>query len=192
MGFRRSVAAAGTLAMLVVLAGAGPGHATVFERGEFSFQESAEEDLCGIAVRVDTVGTVKFRSRTGKHDLDQAFFGHSNFEYTDTFTNLATGAFFTISGHEAFRDITATRVSGNVFEFTLKQSGAPATVRDMDGNVVIRDRGTVTFTQLFDTLGDSQPGGEVLEETVDRLSGPHPLADMSDEEFCEMALDLIG
>ena len=192
MGFRRCMVAAGTLAVLVVMAGAGPAQATMFERGEFSGQGSSEEDVCGIAARIDSVFSGKFHNRTGKHALDQAFFGHTSFEYTDRITNLATGAFFTVSGKEMFRDVKATPVGGTVFEFTTKQSGVPATVRDMDGTVVLRDRGTVSFTVLFDTLGDSQPGGDILEETVDRVSGPHPFSGMSEDEFCAMVNDLIG
>ena len=57
------------------LVGAVPARATIFERGTFSFAESVEEDLCGIAARRDSVAAGKFRNRTGKGDLDQAFFG---------------------------------------------------------------------------------------------------------------------
>jgi hypothetical protein len=45
---------------------------------------------------------------------------------------------------------------------------------------------------LFDTLGDSQPGGVVLAETVDRVSGPHPLFEMDEDAFCDRVHDLIG
>ena len=192
MGFRRYVATAGALAMLVVMAGAVPAQATIFERGTFSFEESVEEDLCGIEVRRDSVFSVKFVTRTGKGELDQAFFGMNVYEFSDTFTNLATDAFFTIEGHGTFRDVKATPVGGNVFEFEVLDAGAIAVVRDMEGNVVLSDRGALWQTFLFDTLGDSQPGGELLAETVDRVSGPHPLFDMDEAAFCDMVHDLIG
>src|SRR5687767_2057021 len=69
MGFRRYVATAGALAIMVVMACAAPAHATVFERGHFTFEESVEEDLCGIDVRRDTTASGHFRTRTGKGDL---------------------------------------------------------------------------------------------------------------------------
>jgi hypothetical protein len=77
MGSRRCVATAGALAILVVMAGAVPAQATVFDSGHFTFEESVNEDLCGIAVHRDTVASGHFRTRTGKGDLDQAFFGQS-------------------------------------------------------------------------------------------------------------------
>ena len=192
MGFRRCAAAVGTLAMLVVMGGAVPAQATIFERGEFSFQDSQEEDLCGIEVRVDSAFSTKFSARTGKGDLDQAFFGMDRYEFTDTFTNLATGAFFTVGGDGVFKDVKATRLRGDVFEFKILEAGAVTVVRDMDGNVVLRDRGAIWRTAEFDTLGDSQPGGEFLQERIDRVSGPHPWLDMEEAAFCDMVHDLIG
>ena len=192
MGFGRCAAAVGTLAMVAVMVGAVPAQATIFERGEFSFEDSHEEDLCGIELRVDNAFSTKFRVRTGKGDLDQAFFGMDRYEFTDTFTNLATGAFFTITGEGVFKDVKATPLGENIFAFKVLEAGKPAVVRDMNGNVVLRDRGAIWRTFEFDTLGDSQPGGEVLEETIDRVSGPHPLLDMEEAAFCEMVHDLIG
>lgn len=193
MRIGRYLATAGALAMLVVLAGAAPAQSTIYERGTFSFEESVEEDLCGIAVRRDSAFSVNFRVRTGKGELDQAFFGGEVFEGSDTFTNLATGAFFTIEGHGTFRDVRATPVGGNVFEFKILVSGPINVVRDMQGNVVLRDRGAIWQTFLLDTLGDSQPGGELLAESLDRVSGPHPLfPDMDEAAFCDMVHDLIG
>jgi hypothetical protein len=191
MGFRRYVATAGALAIMVVMAGAVPAQATIFDKGHFSFQDSVEEDLCGIAVRHDITASGHFRNRTGKGDLDQAFFGQASFEFTDTFTNLATDASFSIEGRLTGMDVKATPLGGNVFEFEFRESGT-VVVRDMDGNVVLRDAGTTWITIVFDTLGDSRPGGEVLDETVDRVSGPHPLFEMDEAAFCDMVHDLIG
>jgi hypothetical protein len=145
--------------------------------------------LCGIEVRRDTTASGHFRNRTGKGDLDQAFFGQSSVEFSDTFTNLATDASFSIEGRLTGMDVKATPLGGNVFEFKFRESGI-VVVRDMDGNVVARDRGAIWTTIVFDTLGDSMPGGEVLDETVDRISGPHPLFD--EAAFCATVHDLIG
>ena len=191
MGFRRYVAMPAVLAMMVVMVGAVPAHAKVFESGHFSFQDSVEEDLCGIEVRHDFSISGHFRNRTGTGDLDQAFFGQASFQFTDTFTNLATGASFSIEGTLTGMDVRATPLGGNVFEFEFRESGT-VVVRDMDGNVVLRDAGAIWRTVVFDTLGDSMPGGEVLDETVDRVSGPHPGFEMDEAAFCDMVHDLIG
>jgi hypothetical protein len=180
------------LAMTVVMVAAVvPAQATVFESGHFSFEESQTEDLCGIAVRHDFAISGHFRTRTGKGELDQAFFGQTSSEITDTFTNLATGASFSIEGRVTSMDVKATPLGGNIFEFKFRDAGTTKVV-DMDGNVVLTEGGSIWLTVVFDTLGDSQPGGIVIEETVDRVNGPHPLFEMDEADFCAMVHDLIG
>ena len=110
------------------MAGAVPAQATIFERGSFSFEESVEEDLCGIAVRRDSMFNVKFRIRTGKGRVDQAFFGMDRYSYSNTFTNLATGAFFTVEGKAVFTDVKATPLGGNIVEFKVLEAGTPIVI----------------------------------------------------------------
>jgi hypothetical protein len=191
MPLRRYVTFPAVLALLVVMAAAVPAQATIFNKDRFTFQNSFEEDLCGIAVRHDIDVSGHFRNRTGKGDLDQAFFGQASFKFTDTFTNLATGTSFSIEGRITSMDVKASPLGDNVFDFTSRDSGTTV-VRDMDGNVVLREAGAIWFEIVFDTLGDSMPGGEVLDETVLRVSGPHPLFDMDEAAFCGMVHDLIG
>jgi hypothetical protein len=62
----------------------------------------------------------------------------------------------------------------------------------MNGKVVLRDRGAIFRTIIFDTLGDSKPGGVIVSETIDRVSGPHPDLDMDEATFCALVHDLIG
>jgi len=38
-------------------------------------------------------------------------------------------------------------------------------VEDPDGSVIVRDRGVIRRSYLFDTLGNGQPGGDFIEET---------------------------
>jgi hypothetical protein len=106
-------------------------------------------------------------------------------------TNRATGASFSVEGRLTIMDVRATPLGGNIFEFKVRVSGT-VVVRDMEGNVVLHDRGAIWRTFVFDTLGDNQPGGEVLEEIVDRVSGPHPFFEQDEAAFCDMVQDLIG
>ena len=92
MGFKRYVALPVVLTMMA--AGAVPAQAAVFDKGNFTFEDSFTEDMCGLEVRHDFTVRGHFRSRTGKGDLDQAFFGMSVERFTDTFTNLANGKRF--------------------------------------------------------------------------------------------------
>jgi hypothetical protein len=131
-------------------------------------------------------------SAKGKGDVDQAFFQRLNFRSTDVFTNPANGRTLTFESKELTNELTARRVSGSVFEFTTIEAGQPFTVRDSDGAIVLRDRGSIRHTVLFDTLGDSQPGGIELQDTIVRVSGPHPGLDQTEDEFCAMVVSLIG
>lgn len=90
------------------------------------------------------------------------------------------------------QDVRATNVGGSVFEFVTHEVGQVFVVRDMDGNLVLRDRGRIAWTYLFDTLGDTEPGGVELDELDVRVSGPHPGYDISDEDYCAAVQDLIG
>jgi hypothetical protein len=191
MGFRRHVAMPAVLATMAMTAAVAPAQATVFDKGHFAFEDSHTEDLCGLEVRHDFTISGHFRNRTGKGDLDQAFFGQQSVHITDRFTNVANGAFFTNEARLTQMDVKASPLGDNVFEFVDKESGM-GVVRDMDGNVVLRDRGAIWNRIVFDTLGDSEPGGNTLEENVFRVSGPHPGFEQDEATFCAAVHDLIG
>ena len=56
-------------------------------------------------------------------------------------------------------------------------------VYDSAGTLLARDRGTVTERYVFDTLGDSQPGGEFVSEEVVSSKG---LFQSEDLDFCAL------
>jgi hypothetical protein len=186
---RRSLACA-VLAGSLALAVATPAQATIYDHVRFAFDDSSEEAMCGLDVRIDTSVRGNIVLRTGKHELDQTFLGHGNTRHSDTFTNLANGESFTIEGQFRDGDVKGTPLGGDIFEFVLVHAGMERVV-DGDGTVVLRDRGAVRTTYTFDTLGDSRPGGIVLEAT-DKFSGQHPLFELDDDAFCAMVNDLIG
>jgi hypothetical protein len=71
------------------------------------------------------------------------------------------------------------------------QHGAQV-LHDLGAVGVLRDRGSLTTTKLLDTLGDDEPGGELLSETLDRISGKRPFLEQDEAAYCAMAHDLIG
>ena len=71
-----------------------------------TFNRRAFEE-CGKLLRSDGVYSAKSITRTGKHDLDTAFFGHFQVDFVDTVTNLANGKFYTIEGHVLNKDVKA-------------------------------------------------------------------------------------
>jgi hypothetical protein len=181
-GLTRSLATTGALALVALALAAAPAQAQVIDE---------ETELCGIAVQQDTEVSFTEHLRVGKGKVESAFFGHVNFQYTDTFTNLATGEFLVIEGHAMFHEIKATRVEGSVFLFTSVEAGQPVVLRDSSGRVVLRDSGVIRTTLLFDTLGDDTPGGEQIGERMTvRLAGHHLSFD--DAAFCAAVEDLIG
>lgn len=190
-GFRRCVATAGALALVMLAWAALPAQAQVINHEHVEFTFSEDTELCGIAVRQDGEGSFTEHLRVGKGKTDSAFLAHVTYQYTDTFTNPANGKFLVVEGHAVFHDIKATRVEGSVFQFTSVEAGQVVVLRDSNGRVVLRDSGVIRSTLLFDTLGDDTPGGEELGERVTvRLAGPHPSFD--EAAYCAAVENLIG
>ena len=164
------VALAGLLTMALAIPAAG----AIFERGTFT-DTGTDAYTCGdeeFSVSFEASG--RFHLRTGKGNLDSFFVQHVNIAFHEVHTKLDTGETLTVSGRLLDKEIRATRVEGTVFEVTGIVAGQPFTVRDSDGRLLLRDRGVVVMTGLFDTLGDDVPGGDFLEELNVEVHGPHP------------------
>ena len=189
--FRRWVGTAGVLAV-ALLAWALPAHAEVILHEHFADSFSDDPELCGIPVHSEFEFSGVTHLRVGKGDLDSAFFLLLRIQTTETITNPANGKFLVIEGNALQHDVKATPVGGSVFEFTAVEAGQPFVLRDMAGAVLLRDRGVIRTTILFDTLGDDTPGGVTLEEIDVRVAGPHPGFFMDDDAFCGLVQDLIG
>jgi len=167
---------AGLLTMALAIPAAG----AIFERGTFT-DTGTDAYTCGdVEFSVSFEASGRFHLRTGKGDRDDFFFQHVNLSFHEVHTNLDTGETLTVSGRLLDQEIRATRVEGTVFEATRIFAGQPFTVRDSDGNLLLREAGVVVVTGLFDTLGDDVPGGVFLGETNVELHGQHPGSDISD------------
>ncbi len=171
--------------------GAGSAEAAIFERFEYGDTVEADFPVCGIDIHYMDEFSGKGHIRQGKGKQAGAFFLQDNYSGVETFTNPANGKFFTISHNGIFKEIKATPVGDNVFEFVDHEAGQPFVVRDMDGNVLLRDRGLISVTYLFDTGGDDVPGGEFVELLDIRVAGPHPGILLEDGEECPTVVDLL-
>jgi hypothetical protein len=163
--------------------------ATVVEKGFYSDSYAFTYDDCGFEVAGEGTASGHFRIRAGKGETDRAFFVSDNFSYEETHTNVETGAFLTIKGNGVFNEIKATHVSGNIFEFEAVEAGQPFVVYDSDGDLVLRDRGSIHHHALFDVGDDDVPGAELIEYLGGDVHGPHP---GFDTDFCEIITPLIG
>jgi hypothetical protein len=169
-----------------------PAQATVQDHVHYSDTFSDDFTACGFAIHLDGVASGNALIRVGKGDLDTAYFGLDNYEFTVKLTNTANGRFFTEWGNGITHDVSATHVSGSIFQFTTVESGRPYNLSDASGRVLLRDRGAIRDTYLFDTEGDHTPGGVFLELIEERVSGPHPGFFMSEDEFCAFVTPLLS
>lgn len=184
----RWVAAALATAAALAL-GVGQALAVVVGQEHYSGTDTFSFNDCGFWLDGESTfhGQILFRQDKG----GQAFLVKDTSFYRDVLTNRDTGEWFAIEGHALFHEVKATQVSGNVYEFVAVEAGQPFSIVDSSGNVIVRDRGMIRHTTLFDTLGDGQPGGVFIEETNTVVHGPHPgFAD--DFPFCEIAAELTG
>lgn len=166
--------------------------AKIVDRGEFSPTETGSFDDCGFQIDSVLVESGRFWVRAeGKESTSQAFFGTVQLQTHEVLTNAETGDWFVVRSHSTFKDVKATHAEGDIYRFRQHESGQPFVVENSDGKVVVRDRGLIVWDQLFDTLGDNEPGGEELDITVTAIHGPHP-GFAEEFDFCALAQELIG
>lgn len=187
-------ALAGGLAALTLVAGTGmlPAQAAPVDSGEFEFTTSDSFSDCGVTVDVDERiwGTFVVKDSTPRTD-GQFFMAQQQLNGFVTFTNRATEDYFTAEWRTRFTELPATPTADdpNVVTYRSHETGVWQVLRDSSGKVRYRDTGNVVVEYTFDTLGDSQPGGDILSEELVRTSGRF---DTFDADFCEVVLDLIG
>jgi hypothetical protein len=187
---RFKVVGLSALALIAVLAFTTvPAAGTVIEQQHYSGTDSFSFDDCGFTLEVESEFEGHFLLRVDKGG--EAFLVKDTFSYRDVLTNPETGQWFVQRGKGLFHEIKATLIGGTIYEFVAVEAGQPFVIEDSAGNVVVRDRGVIRHTALFDTLGDGTPGAVFLEETHTAVNGPHPgFAD--DFPFCEIAAELTG
>lgn len=152
--------------------------------------EVVVDEECGITFTVEGSERGTFFARPVKGSGGQAYYGHSNYTFTETLTT-ATGQ-LTLVGRGAFRESDATKVAGpvtytytpldeqgnelpprevtsnDVWSFVGKDSGV-YTFYGSDGKAVLRFSGQFSTREQFDLLGDSQPGGRPVPDTFEVL-----------------------
>lgn len=186
----RLVQSAGVLAAAALLLAAPAVSAAPLVREHYSFTESFTFDDCGFLVEGEVTGHGLFMLKQG-HAGDPTPYLFDNYDVTETLTNPANGEWITITHNALYKDVRITNVEGTVYDFVAHETGQPFVVRDMDGKVIIRDRGNLVHMFTVDTQGDSDLDNDVFIEGsfsfVDH--GKHPGFTF---DFCAMLTEQIG
>ena len=142
-----------------------------------------EPDFCGIAVQIEWTESGTTVVRPVKGSDGQAYFGHTNFEFTEVIST-STGSITAVT-RKVFHEQRATHVQGDVWQFEWLDVGT-FSVYDSSGNLLLRASGVFKATQQFDTLGDGAPGGQPVADTFEVLSEHGRTFD--DATFCDAVL----
>ncbi len=171
-------------ALCLVMTMVVPAGATIVESGRFVDTFTDSYDDCGFPIQVEGAARGQYWIRAGTGDLAGVFFLHSNVTFEEVHT--ANGKTYTLRGHRAYNEMRAEVIDGSIVQLTSIEAGQPFAIYDEGGNLVLRDRGVIQITYLFDTQGDDVPGGEFVELLDVRLAGPHPGFVMDFAEICAL------
>jgi hypothetical protein len=184
MNIRRTLGLSIALAALLAVTVAGAADAKLYARGHWS--DSGSFTVCD-SYRLDWTNWGHDRLEDATAQTDYQFFYLTIFNNFHTvITNPDTGAWISEGRATEFKEQDARLLYDDVFSYETVDRGTYV-VQDSDGNTVFRDRGTVVTSYVYDSLGDSQPGGVYLEDPVE-------LSNTWDQTFdlCAVADDLIG
>lgn len=136
------------------------------------FQDDAYTLDCGGLVLSVVEGVfVRASAQPAPQDeAGQAFLAHEVLRFTTTATNQTTGRSFTGTVHVHFLEQRATLVEGTVYRFDQLET-VSLLVRGDSGPPWFQGRFVLQHDQVFDTLGDGQPGGVELDRTTTLRSG---------------------
>lgn len=160
-----------------------------YDKFHFSGVITASGGECDIPVEYETTLSLHLLIRPVRGSGGQAYLGKENVRATTVVTNPANGRWYVIRRVGTSHEVKATHIEGNIWAFHLQETGIFELI-DGDGKVVLKDRGRLTRTGYFDTLGDGQPGGKLLYEEFTGTHGKFPLFD--EDVACEAIIGLIG
>jgi hypothetical protein len=175
-----------TLLALLALVFAGPVQAKPIVYEHYSGTDSFDFDDCGFVIHDEVVfeGVFMLKAPRAPGAPPRLF---DNYHVVETLT--ANGRTATLEHQGLYKDLRITHVEGTIYQFVAMEAGRPFTVRDGDGNVLIRDRGVLVTTFQVDTLGDSDLDNDIFIEgswSLLKDAGSHPGFYI---DFCEEMTD---
>ena len=180
------------LVLTLAIAGlfvAAPVSAAPLVREHYSGTESFDFDDCGFVIHVENTFSGLFMLKPGKRGdpTPRLFDNYKSHEVVS-----ANGKFVTIDHNGLYKDLHVTRIEGTIYEFVAMEVGRPFTLRDMNGNLIVKDRGRLLVSFSVDTLGDSDLENDIFVDgsfTLLRDSGSHPGFYI---DFCDIVVPLLS
>ena len=183
---------AGALLGLVAAPAESTRGGSVYEQEHYDEPYAFKDHGCGFLFKVKGHRWGHYVIRNVPGSDGQAFLNDEEYNFEEVLTNPRNGKRMYISRHGHYTEKKATQVEGDVWKFIQVDQGRPFTVRNGRHQIVLADHGKVVFKQIFDTLGDSQPGGDEISRDVVRIPrGSFPSLKPG-FDFCKMTRKLIG
>lgn len=214
MRLRHLLALTTPIALALPLAVAVPAHADKpfpyhdvgqFEDQTFVDAELREDCALGYDVQVTVEEQGNHFARPVRDGVGQAWFGHDVTNATYTNVRVDTGDSFTGHFKSVWHEVSAQHLEGYeppgdyevpviddverdgpYYDFTAHET-VHFTVHDDDGRLVSRDRAVVRWHVIFNTLGDSQPGGDLVVEFE-----PEVISGAFFDDFCSLVRQQLG
>jgi len=178
---RRQLATLAAIPALLTMGMAAPAHAAAPLENHAPYSGSDEFSDCGYDGHSTWWGESTILD-TNPALSGQFFRFTDRYNFRDTLTNPDTGKYVVLSGTGVFKELQPKTEDGQVFTYVSYDVGR-FTISDAAGHVLVKETGQVDTSWVFDTRGDGAPGGDVLDEQITHLAGPHPTF-AEDFDFC--------
>jgi hypothetical protein len=189
---RRPLAALAFAAFLV-LGLVFPVAAKPLVREHYSGTDTFTAEFCGTTWNAEITFEGLFMLKEGRAGNPTPFF-FDNYHYEIVWTDSSEPSRSWVqTGQGLFKDLRITLVSGTVYDFQALETGQPFVMWTTDGELIVRDRGSIVHHFRVDTKGDDLDNDEFIEGfDALRISGPHPVFLATEEEFCGFVADAVG
>jgi hypothetical protein len=146
---------------------------------------------CGFPFRVKgrAWGLIKIYNVKGSDG--QAYLADDRWHFRETLKNPKNGKKMFVSGHGRFTELKARHLRGDIWKFFAVDRVHSFKIRNSHGKVVLREHGKIGLKSVQDTLGDGEPGSEVISEEIVFAKGQFPTLE-PDFDFCRLVDRLIG
>jgi hypothetical protein len=187
----RLVALSSLLACGVLVAMVQPAAAQLVDRSHQHIVETIPDDeICGVPVTTTIDIILNQQQRLAKSGFPLF---KVTYRGTETYTNPATGKSVTTFLAGTARDATVVDNGDGTITLRTAVAGVQQAIRLPDGTVASRDVGRIVYVTMIDYNGTptDTSDDEVLSESIESISGPHPELESDFTLFCEVVVPAL-